>query len=100
MNELKIIMLIIALSICNTAMAACYSDIDCGLGNKCVKASGDINLSGICITPTDQFGNKSYDYSPPQTQPREVNGCSFDTDCGIGFSCLKRSGQIYGICVK
>jgi len=82
------------------ANAACNSDFDCGYGNKCVKASGDINITGTCVTPTDQFGNRSYNYSTPSSQPRNVANCSFDTDCAIGFSCVKRSGQIYGICVK
>jgi len=80
--------------------AACNSDFDCGFGNKCVKASGDINITGVCVTPSDQFGNKKYDYSTPKSRPRNVRNCSFDTDCSIGFSCMKRSGQIYGICVK
>jgi hypothetical protein len=82
------------------ASAACNSDFDCGFGKKCVKASGDINITGICVSPSDQFGNKIYDYSTPRSQPHNVGNCSFDTDCGIGFSCVKRSGQIYGICVK
>jgi hypothetical protein len=25
--------------------------------------------------------------------------CSFDTDCDVGSHCLKRSGQLYGVCV-
>jgi hypothetical protein len=25
--------------------------------------------------------------------------CSFDTDCQPGSKCLKRSGQIYGVCL-
>lgn len=82
------------------ALASCYSDFDCGYGNKCVKASGDINITGVCVRPSDQFGNPKPDYSAPQPQPQKVRGCSFDTDCDIGFSCLKRNGQIYGICVK
>ena len=94
--------LMIAFAIlCNgVAIADCYSDFDCGYGNKCVKASGDINITGVCVRPSDQFGNPKPDYSAPQPQPRKVSGCSFDTDCGIGFSCVKRNGQIYGICVK
>jgi hypothetical protein len=80
--------------------AACYSDFDCGVGQKCVKAKGDINISGTCVTPSDSFGNPRIDSSPPRSQPRNVPGCSFNTDCEIGFSCVKRSGQLYGICVK
>jgi len=83
-----------------SALGACYNDFDCGFGNKCVKASGDVNITGVCVTPSDQYGNRSYDYTPPQSRPQNVGNCSFDTDCGIGFSCMKRSGQIYGICVK
>lgn len=82
------------------AYAGCYNDFECGYGNKCVKARGDTNITGVCITPSDQFGNNRPDYSPPGPEPRKVRGCSFDTDCDIGFSCLKRDGQIYGICVK
>jgi hypothetical protein len=97
----KIIMaLVMLLSLIGNASAGCYSDFDCGFGNQCVKASGDINVTGVCVTPSDKFGRKTYEYSTPQSQPRNVGNCSFDTDCNIGFSCMKRSGQIYGICVK
>lgn len=93
-------MLAVAILYSGAALAACYNDMECGYGNKCVKASGDINITGVCIKPSDQFGNSRPDYSAPRPQPQKVRGCPFDTDCGIGFSCLKRDGQIYGICVK
>ncbi len=96
----KFILIFLFFLASGTAFAGCYSDFDCGVGNECVKAAGDINITGICVTPSDQFGNKTYNYSPPHGQPHTVNNCSFDTDCSIGFSCVKRSGQIYGICVK
>ncbi len=82
------------------AYAGCFSDFDCGYGNKCVKASRDINITGVCVTPSDKFGSPRPDYSAPKPEPSKVRGCSFDTDCDIGFSCMKRNGQIYGICVK
>lgn len=82
------------------ANAECSSDFNCKYGDKCVKASGDINITGVCVTPSDRFGNPSYKYSTPRSSPQNVRNCSFDTDCSIGFSCMKRSGQIYGICVK
>lgn len=97
---IKPLFVIISLLCNGVASAGCYNDFDCGYGNKCVKASGDINITGICVTPTDQFGNQKHDYSAPSTEPRKVRGCSFDTDCDIGFSCLKRDGQIYGVCLK
>lgn len=82
------------------ATKECYSDIECGVGNKCVKARGDINITGTCVTPSNNFGTPIIDTSTPRSQPRNVAGCSFDTDCPIGFSCMKRDFQIYGICVK
>ena len=27
-----------------------------------------------------------------------VQACAFDLDCAIGSTCLKRPGQIYGVC--
>jgi hypothetical protein len=101
MRSVARILTVASTTLCiGVANAGCYSDFDCGYGNKCVKASGDINITGVCVRPSDQFGNPKPDYSAPQPQPQKVRGCSFDTDCGIGFSCLKRNGQIYGICVK
>jgi hypothetical protein len=29
-----------------------------------------------------------------------VDSCQFNTDCGIGYKCLKESGQLYGLCAK
>jgi hypothetical protein len=95
-----IMVFILAILLSGTAIAACNSDFDCGYGNKCVKAKGNFNVTGICVTPSDRFGNKTYKYSAPSSRPQTVRSCSFDTDCGIGFSCMKRSGQIYGICLK
>lgn len=97
-----LIALVVVMTLANSdvANAACYSDFDCGIGGRCVKARGDINISGVCVTPSDNFGNPQIDTRPPSSQPRNISGCSFDTDCPIGFSCMKRSGQIYGICVK
>lgn len=82
----------------------CNSDFECGYGNRCVKASGTYGYSGSCVTPTDQYGNK--DYSADRGWGRSgfgataVPSCSYNTDCGFGFKCMKESGQLYGICVK
>lgn len=80
---------------------ACYSDYECGYGNVCVKPEGSYSLSGTCITPVDEFGNKNY--GAPMGQefgPHEIQGCSWNTDCEFGFKCLKEAGQLEGICVK
>lgn len=96
----SLVAFVLLLMASQTVYAACYSDFDCGFGKQCVKARDDINITGVCVTPSDDFGNPQINTSTPRSQPRDVKGCSFDTDCSIGFSCMKRSGQIYGICVK
>jgi hypothetical protein len=100
MNKLHLMAIVVSTFLSSHAIAGCISDVQCGVGNKCVKASEDINITGICVTPTDEYGNREYDNSMSDDSPHEVAGCSFDTDCDIGFSCLKRSGQLEGICVK
>jgi hypothetical protein len=95
-----VLIIVVAVFGNRAAYAGCYSDFECGYGNKCVKASGDVNVTGVCVRPSDQFGNSRPDYSTPKPEPQKVNGCSFDTDCSIGFSCFKRNGQIYGVCLK
>ena len=30
--------------------------------------------------------------------PAITFACSFNTDCGVGSKCIKKSGQIYGFC--
>lgn len=93
--------LLIGILIYSTNVFACYNDFECGFGNVCVKPSGSYSMTGICITPVNEFGNK--DYTGRQRQeigPKEIEGCSWNTDCKIGFKCLKEAGQLKGICVK
>ena len=82
------------------AYAGCTNDFQCGFGKKCVKPEGSYSLEGICVTPTDQFGNQDYSPRTPQAHPTEVKRCSFSTDCSLGESCVKKDYDLYGICVK
>lgn len=93
--------LTIGFLIFSTTTFACYSDYQCGFGNVCVKPEGSYSSTGVCISPVDEFGNKDYGARMEQeVGPREVEGCSWNTDCEIGFKCLKEAGQLEGICVK
>jgi hypothetical protein len=77
----------------------CMSDMQCGFGNQCVKPSDAVGLEGVCVTPTDEYGvpAPSYSMSP---EPHNISGCQFDTDCNPGFSCMKRSGELDGVCLR
>jgi hypothetical protein len=79
---------------------ACTSDMQCSPGNKCVKSAGSYSMDGVCVTPTDKYGNRTYYSGPSSYGPHRISGCKFNTDCNIGYSCFKRVGEIEGICVK
>lgn len=80
---------------------ACTSDFDCGYGNKCVQPQGAYGIEGTCVTPTNDYGQPQPDYSStPSVQPHKMMSCQFNTDCNIGYSCIKRDGELYGICMK
>lgn len=95
-----LVMMIGLLLAASVSYAGCYSDYDCGYGNKCVKPSGSVAVDGICVTPSNEYGQARPDYGSQAGSPNTVNGCSYDIDCGIRFSCVKRSGELRGICVK
>lgn len=92
--------LIIPAALIFSSAQACTSDFQCGTGRVCVKASNSVGVEGICVTPTDQFGTRQYNTPAPSAGPHEVSSCQFNTDCSIGFSCVKTSGNINGICVR
>ena len=83
---------------------SCNSDYDCGYGNKCVKPEGTYSYLGSCVTPTNEYGQRDYNSSyngwGSNSGPAVVSSCQFNTDCGIGFRCMKEAGQIYGLCSK
>ena len=77
---------------------SCSSDYSCGYGNLCQKAG--YSTQGICVVPTNAYGGR--EFVPPRSNsfgPGNGGGCSFKTDCSIGFKCVK-SGSIYGTCIK
>ena len=98
------------LSAVNTAHA-CQFDTDCNVGSTCLKR--DFSIYGVCVGGLNP-GNKGD--SRPVYDPLDLNRntwdrnrdnddgtygdqCSFDTDCGIGSSCMKAGGGIYGTCM-
>jgi hypothetical protein len=94
---------IFAVLLLSTAASyACRNDLDCGFGNKCVKPAGDFSLQGTCVTQVNQFGapDPARFAQPISGTTTTIESCSFDTDCGLGAHCMKRVGQIYGMCVK
>lgn len=91
--------LILLVSLYSFGALACLNDYACGYGRKCIKPAGDYSVQGTCVTPVNEYGTQDYSYQP-QGQPTTVKGCQFDTDCGIGASCMKKGGSIYGVCLK
>jgi len=100
---MKIASCILLVILYSVPALSCNSDYECGYGKHCVKPSGSISLTGTCVTPSDEFGNKDYSADSDWGSgygAKKVKSCSFNTDCAIGFSCMKKSGELYGICVK
>ena len=69
---------------------ACSSDFSCRIGESCVKAP--FKSRGVCMKTVDEYGTRTYNLpSLESVGPRMSNdGCSFSTDCPIGFKCDRR----------
>lgn len=80
---------------------ACNSDYDCGYGKSCVKPEGSYKLKGVCVQPVNEYGQKETPSNWGGSYgAQETAGCSFNTDCDIGFKCVKQRGDLEGLCVK
>jgi hypothetical protein len=78
-------------------LLACSSDYDCDIGNSCVKEL--YSSEGVCMKNVDEFGIPDYSMPDPDSiGPNMDNegGCTFNTDCPIGFECSSK----YKICIK
>lgn len=76
----------------NNTKSGCASDYECGLGNRCVKAS--YNVRGTCRKSVNSSGIQQFN-APRSNFGANMNPqCTFTTDCPIGFSCNQ------GNCVK
>lgn len=93
-------LLLIALLSLPCAGYGCINDFDCGIGNKCVQPDGAINpTQGICVSPTENGVSQPY-IPDGSAMPHQVQSCQFDTDCELGYACIKRQGELSGVCVR
>lgn len=75
--------------------SGCSSDYDCGVGQRCAKAQ--FSIRGVCMKTVNEYGTPVY--NTPDLNSIGVNnkkGCTFDTDCPIGFKC----DSTHDTCVK
>ena len=101
----KIVALILAVTAAVFLMTvyaeACYSDLDCGIGGKCIKSGG--SMYGACTNPygnTEKRGRDTYykDSSPKGGRSKAGKQCYSNMDCGIGGDCIKVNNSMYGSC--
>lgn len=81
-----------------TTAPGCRSDFDCGMGRQCIKEQ--FKYEGSCARVVDQFGTPTY--SAPRSDSLGPGGegeCAFDTECPIGFHCIK-GNAVRGHCMK
>ena len=89
----------LAILLASVPSLACHSDFDCGFGNQCLKPAGSYG-AGMCMVSVNQYGNQTFEYRKQQYKAQEVERCSWDTDCAYGEYCVKRSNDLYGVCVR
>jgi hypothetical protein len=78
--------------------SGCSNDYECGFGNVCVKQQ--FSVEGTCARAVDRNGIPTY--TPPRSDsvgPGGAGECAFDTECPVGFRCIKGSA-LRGHCMK
>lgn len=82
----------------STSGFGCAFNTDCNPGSQCVKPPNSIY--GYCVggmQPGNAYDNQPT-YNPMDITGRQGTTCSFDMQCGIGGTCVKSMGQLYGVC--
>lgn len=104
MRALRIIVVSVAVSIVFSlpAFAAeCYTDVDCTMGNRCVKQGPEDK--GTCLEG-GQSTRPGFIHTPNtehhQQSPTDTKGklCWSNKDCESGLECIMKTGQMYGTC--
>ncbi len=101
MRTFMVVVLSFAMSLlfCPPSLALeCYTDLDCTMGNRCVKQ--EYEEKGTCREGSRQL-NPGQNYRPDPERPQgDTKGkmCWSNKDCESGLECIMKSGQMYGIC--
>lgn len=91
-------LILTAIAFTSFSAFGCSFDTDCAPGNRCLKNGAA--LYGMCVgglTPGNDYDSQPV-YNPYQAGSQAGNTCSFSTQCGVGESCVKRWGALYGTC--
>ena len=100
MNKILPKLVIVTLLVLSSGYAfACQFNTDCGVGSTCLKSGG--NIYGYCVggLSPGNSNDRQPAYNPLDLTGKQGSTCSFNTDCGVGGTCAKSSGSIYGTCL-
>lgn len=78
----------------------CNSDLQCGYGLVCVRPHGQVNSAGTCVRQVDSIGLPIIQTRTPSVNVTNVPSCQFDSQCQLGYQCVKQGTELVGICVK